>query len=447
MIAPRAAMARARRAKFAAHRPRPNKNAMARLPHSSTQKVLLAALATPGETLGGIVRYARERDWHLLTETSVTGRLPRGWKADGVLALLPLPGEWLMEIEGSGVPCVTLGGEERAGNLPHVQSDHGEIGRMAADHLLERAHRSFAWAPFADDAANDERLTAFQARLFEHGCSCRRLPSMHADPGSYGREDWTGYRRALIAELGRLPRPTAIFAFNDCTAAEIVDACRDAGLAIPEEIVVLGVGDSICCTHSPVPLSSIDLDLDENGYRAADVLAGLMNGTQIPPPMIQVPPKAVVTRVSTDVIAVADPRVARALSYVAEHFPDPLLSVSALATAVGMSRRTLERSFREETGSTINEHIIGVRMREASRLLKTHQRAKSAEIAALVGLPGERTFFRTFRRYFGMSTSAHRDWAVRAYSAKRTNGAVFHPLKAALAPPPAPSPRVRSTAA
>jgi transcriptional regulator GlxA family with amidase domain len=112
-----------------------------------------------------------------------------------------------------------------------------------------------------------------------------------------------------------------------------------------------------------------------------------------------------------------------------------------------MSRRNLERSFRGETGSTINEHIVGIRMREASRLLKTQPRAKSAEIATLVGITETGTFFRTFRRYFGMSPGLHRDWAAHSAVTSRAPQTVLHPLAPAPRGRRDTAPRIRSTAA
>jgi LacI family transcriptional regulator len=374
----------------------------------SSRKVLVAASIAPSQCVRGIARYAREHDWHLVTDMMFTGSVPRAWKGDGVLAFLPYQSELLIHLQTLGAPCVALADVDAAIELPSVTIDHAEIGRLAADHLLQRAHRSFAWAPFLNDTANRQRSAAFQARLAEHGRSCRTLPAMHTKIGPYWQGNWAERRRALIEELHRLPRPTALFAFNDCVAADIIDACGDAGLSVPEDLAVLGVGNSIACETSAVPLSSIDDNLDEIGYRAASLLSELMNGSVPAERHVRVQPRGVVTRVSTDIVAVTNPRVARALSYIAENYPDPMLTVNDVASAVGMSRRNLERSVREETGCTINEHIVSIRMREASRLLRLHPRAKSSEIAALVGITGAGSFFRTFRRFFGMNPKAHR---------------------------------------
>lgn len=369
--------------------------------------------------MGGVARYAREHNWHLMTEMVVTGAWPGEWHGDGILAAMPCHPEALASVMEKGIPCVALSGGEHAIALPAVGPDNREIGRIAADHLIERAHRNFASAPFINDAENQERLEAFRSRLAEHGGDCTALPPMYARAGCYSNQNWAEHRRVLIMQIERLPRPCAIFAFNDCVAAEIVDACREVGLLVPRDIAVLGVGNTIVCTTSAVPISSVDTDLDEIGYRAAALLEAAMNGVNVSAGIIGVPPKGVVTRTSTDLGAVGDPRVGRVLNYIAEHYPDPAMSVGSIADAVGMSRRNLERSFREATGGSVHEHIVDVRMREASRLLQACPSTRTSDLATLVGFSGERTFFRVFRRYFGMSPKAHGEWASRARVANR----------------------------
>jgi LacI family transcriptional regulator len=197
-------------------------------------------------------------------------------------------------------------------------------------------------------------------------------------------------------------------------AAEIVEACRELDISVPDEVAVLGVGnDPGVCTSASVPLSSVDLDLEEMAFRAAGALDELMRGGSVPE-VIPVMPKRVVTRLSTDTCAVSDAHVARALGYIAEHFPEPGLSVAGVAEAVSISRRHLERSFRRETGSTIHEFIIKRRMQEASRMLRSHPRAKVGAIAELVGFGPAGNFFRTFRRYFGESPNVHRQGNLRS---------------------------------
>lgn len=412
----------------------------------SMRRVLIATLTAPDDCIRGITQFARENNWLLVTDMMLTGVVPRKWKGDGILALLPYQPELLEQVRQLGTACIAFTDSEQSDAVSRVETDNAEIGRLAADHFVARAHRSFAWAPFLDDGANRQRHVAFRARLAEHGFDCRSLTPSHLHRGLQWQDNWAEHRRGLIDELQRLPRPTALFAYNDWVAVRIVHACRDAGLSVPEDIAVLGVGNSMPCESSPVPLSSIDLDLQQTGYRAAAALEEIMNGYDSPR-IVRALPKGVVTRVSTDITAVTNPRVARALAYIAENYSNPLLGVGDIAEAAGTSRRNLERSFRLETGFTIHEHIVRNRMQEASRLLKTHPRAKTSEIASLVGLAEPGTFFRTFRRFFGMSPKAHRDWSTQAENVSRLSTAPPEAQANSSRAPHAPAAGVSPTAA
>ncbi len=375
---------------------------------AARRSILVASSIGSNACFGGVARFAREHDWHLVTDMMYTGAFPRGWKGDGIVAVVAYQPELIRHIQGTGAPCVGIALSDDYVPFPCIGGDNAGIGRMAADHLLERAYRSFAFAPFIADQINRERVHGFETRLAEQGCLCHRLPPAHRRIGCYWHDDWEEYRRSLKARLLQLPRPSAIFAANDCVAAAIIDACRELGMPVPDEIAVVGVGnDETLCETVPVPLSSVDLDLEEMAYRAAAALDEIMRG-KAPPELTLVPPRGVITRISTDICAVSDAHVAHALSYIAEHYPDARLSVADVAEAVGVSRRHLERSFRSETGCTVYEHVVRRRMQEASRLLKAHPRAKIAAIAELVGLDGAGNFFRTFRRFFGESPKVHR---------------------------------------
>jgi LacI family transcriptional regulator len=375
-----------------------------------TRKILVASTTAPAGYYRGIGRFAREHDWHLVMDTVYTGTVPGSWHGDGVLIAPGYNRALHALIRSSGLPCVALSSTNERLRVPRVESDHGLIGRLAAEHFLERGYQHFAWAPFTDDAANHERHAGFRQRLAEDGFTCRVLPPVHARIAPDWGQHWRERRERLVAEVVRLPRPTAIFAGNDCVATDIIDSCRDAGLIVPDHLAVLGVdNEPAVCEGSSVLLSSIEHDSETMGYRAAELLESLMNGAVSPLSVIRIAPKGVAVRVSTDTLAVKNDRIAHALRHIAENFARPMLSVSGVAEAVGVSRRHLERMFRTELGCTINERIVQTRMQAAARLLKTYPEARMPDVAQSVGLNQPKNFFRAFRRFFRMSPAAYRD--------------------------------------
>jgi LacI family transcriptional regulator len=205
-----------------------------------------------------------------------------------------------------------------------------------------------------------------------------------------------------------LPKPLAVFGYNDCVAADIIDACDDAGLLVPEAVAVMGVdNDTILCECVRVPLSSVCHDLEGMAYQAAALLDRLMAGRKPPKGIIRVPPTGLVTRRSTDILAVDNLQVARALRYIQDLYTNPLLGVEAVVAATDLSRRPLERAFRQEMKRTLNEEIVRVRMEKVKDLLTTTS-MKVVEVAAATGFTRPSHLFRTFRKQLGLSPNTYR---------------------------------------
>jgi LacI family transcriptional regulator len=374
----------------------------------SKRKVLLALTIAQRAYYRGIVRYAREHHWHLVMDMVYTGRVPLGWSGDGILTILGYRKDLADFIRSAGVPAVAITQVNDKVAPPRVEGDNVRIGQLAAEHFLERGYRHFAWAPFLNDIMDAERYQGFPDTLGQRGFTCHLLPQAHALSGRVWQENWAERRRRLIEELWKLPRPAAVFCYNDCVAADLVDACRDARLLVPEQIAVLGVdNDPDICDCAPVPLSSVIHDLEGMAYRGATLLDRLMRGGQPPKEIIRVRPQGIVTRVSTDIHAVENVNVAIALRHIAGHYGDHLLSVADVARATALSRRHLERSFRDGMHRTINQHIILTRLEQVRKLLRETNRTVS-DIARATGFTRPAHLFRAFRDRFQISPRKYR---------------------------------------
>ena len=375
---------------------------------AATRTVLLALTDTHHGFFKGAARYAREHRWHVVADMIYTAKIPVGWRGDGILSFIGYRDDLAEFILSSGLPAVEISMVRYEINLPRVEGDSEMIGRLAANHFLERGFRHYAWAPLIEDVLNTERYRGFANRLAKEGFTCSLLPPADARHGDPVRQDWVARRRLLKSELRRLPKPLAVFSYNDCVAADIIDACEDAGLLVPEAVAVMGVdNDPILCECVRVPLSSVCHDLEGLAYQAAALLDRLMAGKKSPQEVLRVPPTGVVTRRSTDIVAVDNLQVARALRYIGDHYSDPLLGVNDIVAATDFSRRELEKAFRQELKRTPNEEVVRVRMNEARRLIETST-LKAVEISAKTGFSRPNHFFRTFRKAVGMSPKAYR---------------------------------------
>jgi len=387
---------------------------------TTKRTVLLALTSTHHGFLRGVTRYAREHRWHIVADMIYTAKIPVGWRGDGIISFIGYRDDLAEFILASGLPTVEISMVRNDIQLPRVEGDNDLIGRLGADHFMERGFRNFAWAPMIDDVINAERYRGFANRLAKYGFSCHLLPPADTRNSDPAMHDWIARRKALVRELKRLPKPLAVLGYNDCVAADIIDACDDAGLLVPEAVAVLGVdNDALICECIPVPLSSVCHDLEGMAYRAAALLDRLMSGQKAPKRVIRVPPKGLVTRRSTDILAVESLQVARALRFIRDHYANALLSVNDVVAATSSSRRQLEKAFRRELKRTINDEVVRVRMNRVKDLLANSE-MKVVDIAPACGFSRPNHLFRSFRKLTGLSPKGYRDRQLSAH--KRQQG-------------------------
>jgi LacI family transcriptional regulator len=121
--------------------------------------------------------------------------------------------------------------------------------------------------------------------------------------------------------MRKAPKPVGLFAASDGLALEVLEACETAGLAVPEEVAIVGAGNNLLAVDAMhTPISSVDVNLETTGYRGAALLAELMrHPNQEPPPPLRVPPFRLIVRRSSDLVAVSHPGLARGLRFMWDH--------------------------------------------------------------------------------------------------------------------------------
>jgi LacI family transcriptional regulator len=187
----------------------------------------------------------------------------------------------------------------------------------------------------------------------------------------------------------------------------VLNECLRLGISVPEEIAVLGCdNDVIDCELSPTPISSVALPLRRIGYEAARMVELYLSGGTLPTEAIRLPPSGIVTRRSTDIIAVQDQSLARAVGYISAHAAEPI-NVSNVAKASGASRRYLERRFKTLLGRTPHEEILRVRVGLAKRLLSETQ-LPMTKIAESAGFTDSKMMCSAFGRDTGLTPTQFR---------------------------------------
>src|ERR1700724_1421530 len=372
--------------------------------------ILLALTSTHHGFYRGAARYAAEHDWHVVADMIYDATIPVGWRGDGILSFVGHWEELPQYVTSAGVPVVEISSVRKDLGIPCVMEDNEAIGRLAAEHLLERNLKTFVCAPFWDDTVNEARFQGFASAIRSAGFDCVRLLPVNTRRSSRSNRHMnrTLRRRWGIHTIRSLRYPLGIFCYNDCVAADIVDACIEAEIHIPDQVAVLGVdNDPVICDCVQVPLSSVRHDLEGMAYEAAAFLDRLIDGHSPPVTQKRITPKGVVTRKSTEVLAVDNPDIANALGYIQENFPRGNLSVDDVVAHSRVPRRSLERAFRDELQRTILHEILRVRVNHAQKLLETTGLSVT-DIAAQSGFANLNHFFRVFHGRTGLTPRAFR---------------------------------------
>jgi LacI family transcriptional regulator len=328
------------------------------------------SLASGREILRGIARYVREHEpWALYHEPhgleESAPRWLRRWKGDGIIARIQTK-EMAEEIVASGIPAVDVLGVVPGLPFPLVHVNNAAIARMAAEHLLERGLRHFGFFGIAAENWSQQRGAEFGAAVIAAGgtLSTCELPRTAASSRS-----WEQVENKLAKWVAGLPKPIGVLVCSDQRGAQFLEACRRAGVSVPDEVAVVGVdNDEPLCEVCHPPLSSIQGGHMNVGYEAAALLHSLMRGAPPPAKPVLVPPQETIARVSTDVLTIADASLAAALKMIREHAHEGL-SVAALARDVGVSRSVLQRRFRALLKRSVHQEILAAKIKRARELL------------------------------------------------------------------------------
>lgn len=342
----------------------------------------------------GVAEFARQHRWSLEVSGAHSFWLPEHLNFDGIICLdeaNPALHKFLVHVQQ---PTVDLSDwYEGETQRPRVVQDNEQIGRLVAEHFLERGFQHFAFLRNHDLWHERQREAGFAARLREAGFQA-------ATPRQQEM-------RRTVAALQRLPRPLGLFIPHDFMVPPLLRALLEAKLAIPGDIALAGVNnDELICELSPIPISSVDPDWSGQGWQAAAKLEALLQGDPKASGTLRVPPLQVVARTSSDLFTVPDSRTAEALRYI--HTNSHLnLAVEDVAAWVGVSRSSLQRLFLRHMNSSVNQQIILARIRQIRRRLAIPG-TSGTEIARAMNFDSADGLYMYLRRHTGESLREHR---------------------------------------
>ena len=351
----------------------------------------------------GIVSYMRDnRPWSIKLFAHDWSARPHQeillWKGDGVIARIETPA-MAAALKNVSLPMVDLSSSRLIPEIPWFENDYRLIAQAAFDHFRQRGLKRFAfsgvmrlnWARWMSEH--------FASIVREAGYPCHIFDNSEVN-GSKPDE-------AHAAWLKKLGKPVGLLAGNDFNGHVVLDLCRSEGLMVPDEIAVLGEdNDEDFCELADPPLSSIQQNGVRIGYEAAAALDKMMRGEKVGNEGVFVPPIGIITRQSTDVLAIEDRNIAKVVAYIREHACDGI-NVKDVLSHNPQSRRLLESRFKAILGHSPHDEILNIRIARVKKLL-VETDLNLERISELSGFTYVEYLSVAFKRQVGVAPSVYR---------------------------------------
>mgnify|MGYP003635383742 CR=1 FL=1 len=386
-------------------------------PRKKVALLVETSLGSGRGILRGIAKFARQSgDWQLFHKAGgLSDTLPdwiHDWEGDAIIARIQGP-QMRDELEALNIPVVDVLGvcENR---FPLVHVDNSAIAKIVAAHFRERNFAQFAYYGIAGENWSEQRGDAFAA-------ACRDEGNFHLlnTPRDSGKQRSTPFRQ-LQEWVAKLPKPVAIMVCSDQRGLELLEACLSEGIAVPEQVAVVGVdNDTALCEISDPPLSSVRGGHLRAGFEAASLVDQILTKSKTLPSPLLVPPNGIVERESSQIRAIDDEVVARGVRFIRDNLAEPITN-SLIAQSVGISRTLFQKRFRESIGQSIREYILEHRIARALHLI-TGSDFPLAQIADRCGFRHQEYLGQVIKKATGSSPGQIRKESKDAGTPSRSN--------------------------
>lgn len=363
--------------------------------------------------LKGIVSYNRGKEqWticrmppsykrHLGAEGVVNWA--KNWGADAVIGQFAGNDEVSLFTK-NGIVVVAQDFIRKFNGIPNITADYHGTGRMAAEYFIGKGYTNFAFFGFRDVCWSDERYEGFKKAVEESGygdhLSAYRMQDINAI--------WYYELDRLSDWLRDLPKPVAVMACDDNQASNLIDACNSIGIKMPGEVAIIGVdNDEIICNLNTPSLTSIHVDIENGGYRTAELIDRIVSDRSTRVEDIVLKPVKVVSRISTASYATDDTQILNAIQFIHQNLTKKI-SVSDVMKEAALSRRLLERRFKAVTGESIYQYISRNKVKLfADMLLDTNDQV--INVALNLGENDSKSISRKFKAAYGMAPNEWRE--------------------------------------
>jgi LacI family transcriptional regulator len=374
---------------------------------SSRKRVALfveTSLGSGRSVLRGIAKYAHQvDDWQLFhAARGLEEALPdwvNRWEGDGIIARIQTP-EMAKQLSGLRIPVVDVLGVVENG-FPLVHVDNAAIAREVAEYFAARNFRNLAYYGIAGENWSEARRDAFQKHADTATLQIFERPRGPGDGSLFAGEE-------LRAWVRDLPKPVGIMVCSDQRGLSLLEACAAENIAVPEQVAVLGVdNDEPLCEACYPPLSSVRAGHREVGFKAAGLLDDLMEGAvPIGSPVLALP-QGIVTRRSSETMAITDPAVAQGVRYLNQNLSESMTN-EAIARVAGLSRTLFQQRFRAAMGMSIRAYLVQQRLHRAKSLIENSD-LTLVDIAQRAGFKHQEYMGSVFKRELGITPASLRN--------------------------------------
>jgi LacI family transcriptional regulator len=357
--------------------------------------------------------------WDLFLEEDFRLRLSgiEDWQGDGIIADFDDP-TVAQALGRSRIPIVAVGAsyadpDAYPAGVPYVATDNAALIKVAYEHLIDAGLHRFALFSLPEAPGNrwaQERELAFSALMRRDGMACDIYRGR-----STAAPSWDAAVDEQVAWLQALPKPVGIIAVTDARARQLVQACNMAGIAVPEQVALIGIdNDPLARLLTRIPLSSVIQGAQAIGRTAAQLLDQALHGAPPGAVRILVPPEGINAQASSRHAPARHPHVMRARHFIRQYACQGI-KTGQVADYLGISRSSLEAHFRQEHNTSVHDEILRFKLNAATSLLAAAD-ANISEVALRCGFTSVQYMHAVFKRELGCTPRA---WQDRARASSR----------------------------
>lgn len=300
-----------------------------------------------------------------------------------------------------GTPILVTPSKRLIPGVINIVADDEKIGEIGAQYFIDKGYRNLAF--YGSDIIfwSKIRKESYRNRVESLNLNYFEFESLLNDK-------WQSNVNHLADWLIRLPRPVSVMACNDDFGIHIIEAANMVGINVPHEVAILGVDNDefICDLYDP-PMSSIDQEPENVGFKVAQVVRSLIKDGNKSVDKIVGHNFRIVTRRSSDIFAIKDDQLVKALNYIKENAAKRSVSVAEVVAATTLSRRLLEIRFRKLLNRSVLREIKLTRI-EAIVIKLIATREPISKIAYALGFNSPASFSNYFKNEKQMSPGEFR---------------------------------------